>query len=175
MVLWAVGEEAPVAALGVSLRGRPGWRVAAGVDGFAWFACGAPVGAAAAAIAASTRGRHKVRLSEPGGRPLGLRSLMLKVGVGELGAMGEEVAEVTSSVEWRVKGVGIDGLFDSAGRLVTLPDKVGDVLLAEVVVGDPGVLSDGGCVVIGQGEFCFVMMLFEAYTHGSFSLAHICS
>jgi hypothetical protein len=177
--------------VGVSLRGRPGRRVGAGVGWFAWFACGAPVGAAAAAMAALTRGRHKVRLSEPGGQPLGLRSLMLKSGVGGTGGrrfrrahgvgedivigMGEEVAEATSSVEWRVLGAGIDSLFDSAGRLVTLPGEVGDVLRAEVVVGDPGMLSDGGCIVIGQGEFCFVMMLFEAYTHGSFSLAHICS
>jgi hypothetical protein len=89
--------------------------------------------------------------------------------------VGEEVVEATSSVEWRVQGASIDGLFDSTGRLVALPGKVGDVLRAEVVVGDPGVLFDGGCVVIGQGEFCFVVMLFEAYTHGSFSFAHICS
>jgi hypothetical protein len=66
--------------------------------------------------------------------------------------MGEEVAEAASSVEWRVQGTGIDGLGPRAsGRLVTLPGEVGDVLRAKVVVGDPGVLSDGGCVVIGQG------------------------
>jgi hypothetical protein len=60
----------------------------AGVGWFAWFAFGVPVGAATTAMAASTKGRHRVRLTEPGGRPLGLRSLMLKVGVGELGALG---------------------------------------------------------------------------------------
>jgi hypothetical protein len=51
-------------------------------------ACGAIVGVAAKAMAASTRGRHKMRLRDPGGQPLGLVLLMLKVGVWEPGALG---------------------------------------------------------------------------------------
>jgi hypothetical protein len=75
--------EVLVAALAVSLRGRPGRRVAAEVG---WIACGAPVGIIAVAMAASTKGRHRMRLRDPGGWPLGLGSLMLKVG--EPGALG---------------------------------------------------------------------------------------
>jgi hypothetical protein len=67
------------------LAGQSGRRVAAGSG---WMAGGAPAGVAAAAMAASTRGRHKVRLWDPGGQPLVLVSLMLKVGVGEPGALG---------------------------------------------------------------------------------------
>jgi hypothetical protein len=84
----------------VSLRGRPGRRVAAGGGGVA---CGAVVGVAAMAMAASMRGRHWMRLRDPGGRPLGLVSLMLKAGVGEPGALGgggfggRMVAEITLS------------------------------------------------------------------------------
>jgi hypothetical protein len=69
-----------VVAMVVSLRGRPGRRMAAGGGRVA---CGAIVGVAAMAMTASTRGRHKTRLRDPGGRALGLVSLMLKVGVGE--------------------------------------------------------------------------------------------
>jgi hypothetical protein len=53
--------EVPVTAVAVSLQGWPGWpgrRVAAGVGLVAF---GAPMGVAAAAMAASTRGRHKRR------------------------------------------------------------------------------------------------------------------
>jgi hypothetical protein len=73
------------ATVAVSLRGRPGWRVVAGGGRVA---CGAVVGVAAKAMAASTRGRHKMRLRDPSGQPLSLVSLMLKVGVGEPGALG---------------------------------------------------------------------------------------
>jgi hypothetical protein len=75
--------EVPGPAVAASLRERPGRRVAAGMG---WMACGAPAGVAA--MAASTRGRHKTRLWDPSGRPLVLVSLMLKVGVGEPGALG---------------------------------------------------------------------------------------
>jgi hypothetical protein len=51
-------------------------------------ACGAIMGVAAKVMAASTRGRHKMRLRDCGGRPLGLVSLMLKVGVEEPRALG---------------------------------------------------------------------------------------
>jgi hypothetical protein len=87
----------------VSLRGWPGRRVAAGggrVD------CGAVEGVAALAMAASTSGRHKMWLREPGGRPLGLMWLMLKVGAGEPGALGgggfggRMVAKITLSYMW---------------------------------------------------------------------------
>jgi hypothetical protein len=64
--------------VGVSLRGWPGRRVAAGVGSVA---CGAPAGVAAATMAVSTRRRHRTQLQDPGGRPLGLGLLMLKVGV----------------------------------------------------------------------------------------------
>jgi hypothetical protein len=77
--------EVPAAAVVVSLGGQPGRRVAAGVERVA---CGAIVGVAALAMAASTRGRHRTRLRDPGGLPLGLVLLMLKVGVGEPGALG---------------------------------------------------------------------------------------
>jgi hypothetical protein len=86
-----VAGEVPVTAFELSLRGCPGRRVAAGVG---WFTCGALVGVAAPAMAASTRGRHRMWLRDPGGRPLGLGLLMLKVGVREPGALG---------------GVGFDG------------------------------------------------------------------
>jgi hypothetical protein len=68
----AVGGASAVVVV-VSLQGRPGRRMAVDVG---WDACGAPVGFAAAAIAASTRGRHMVRLRAPGCRPLGLVRLM---------------------------------------------------------------------------------------------------
>jgi hypothetical protein len=73
------------AAVAVSLRGRPGRRTAAGGGGVV---CGAVVGVAAMAMAASTSGRHCMRLRDPSGRPLGLGSLKLKAGVGEPGALG---------------------------------------------------------------------------------------
>jgi hypothetical protein len=75
----------PAVAVVVSLRGRLGRRVVAGGGRVA---CGAIVGVAAMAMAASTSGRHKTRLQDPDGWPLGLVSLMLKVGVGEPGALG---------------------------------------------------------------------------------------
>jgi hypothetical protein len=97
------------AVVAVSLQGRPWRRVAAGgrrVD------CGAVVGVAAMAMAASTSGRHKMPLRVPVGRPLGLVSLMLKVGIREHGALGgggfgdntivcvrEEMSQSTSPIE----------------------------------------------------------------------------
>jgi hypothetical protein len=80
----AVGG-APAVVVAVSLRGRPGRRVPVGVG---WDACGAPVGVVAAVMAASTRGRHMMRLRAPGCRPLGLVRLMSKAGGGEPGALG---------------------------------------------------------------------------------------
>jgi hypothetical protein len=65
----AAAEGVPAAMVAVSLQGRPGRRIGAG-GGIV--GCGAVDGAAALAIAASTSGRHRMRLREPGGRPLGL-------------------------------------------------------------------------------------------------------
>jgi hypothetical protein len=79
------GGGVPTVAVAVSLRGRPGRRTAAGGGGVAY---GVVVGVGAMAMAALTRGRHCVRLRDPGGRPLGLVPLMLKVGGGEPGALG---------------------------------------------------------------------------------------
>jgi hypothetical protein len=96
----------PAATAAVSLRGQPGRRVAAGGGRVGCVAVG---GAVALAMAASTSGRHKMRLREPGGRPLGLMWLMLKVGAREPGALGgggfggrtvgEEMSQSTSPVE----------------------------------------------------------------------------
>jgi hypothetical protein len=73
------------AAVAVSLRGRPGRRTAAGGRGVT---CRAVVRVMAMAMAASTSGRHCMRLRDPGRRPLGLVSLMFKVGIGEPRALG---------------------------------------------------------------------------------------
>ena len=78
----------------VSLRGRPGRCVGAG-GGIV--GCGVVDGAAALAIAASTSGRHRMRLRAPGCRPLGLVRLMSKVGGGEPGALG---GGVSADVWW---------------------------------------------------------------------------
>jgi hypothetical protein len=58
------------------LLGRPGWH----------FVVRAVVGGGA--VGASTRGRHKVRLREPWGRPSVLGSAMLKTVVRESGLQG---------------------------------------------------------------------------------------
>jgi hypothetical protein len=65
--------------------------------------------------------------------------------------MWEEVAEATSPVEWGVQGVGIDGFFDSVGCFVAFPGEVCDVVRAEVVACDSGVLPNGRGVVVGKG------------------------
>jgi hypothetical protein len=74
---------APAATVAVSLRGwaaRGCWRQKGGLR--------SGCGVTAEVMAASTSGRHKMRLRDPGGRPLGLVSFMLMVGVGEPGALG---------------------------------------------------------------------------------------
>jgi hypothetical protein len=83
--LAAAAGGVPPVAVAVSLQGRLGWRTPAGGREVA---CGVVVGVAAMAMAASTRGRHCVRLRDPGRWPLGLVPLMLKVCIGEPGALG---------------------------------------------------------------------------------------
>jgi hypothetical protein len=98
-----VARGVPAAMAAVSLRGRPGRRMAVGGGRVG---CGAVGGDTALAMVASTSGKHKMRLQEPGSRPLGLMWLMLKVGAGEPGALGGEgfggrtVAEITLSYVW---------------------------------------------------------------------------
>jgi hypothetical protein len=150
---------------GWSASGAPvGAATAAMAAAVGMLVCGAAVGsAAAAAIKASTSGRHRMRLRDPGGRPLGRGSLVLKVGElgvlfgggyggGEDAVMGvwKEVAEASSSVEWKVQGVGVDGLFDAAGHPIALPGEVGDVVRAEVVACSSGVLPNGRGIIVGQ-------------------------
>jgi hypothetical protein len=165
--------EVPVSALVASLRGRPGRRVAVGMG---WVAGGAAAEVAAAVMAASTSGRHKTRLRDPGGQPLVLVSL--NVGAGEPGALGgggfggrmvvEMMLSYACGRKWRkpppllregVQGAGGDGLFDSAGHLVTFPGKVGDVFWAEVVVSGTCMLAYGGGVLVGEEQFVLVVVL----------------
>jgi hypothetical protein len=176
----ATGGVSAVAVVG-SLRGRLGRRVAAGGERVAY---GAIVGVAAMAMVASTSGRHNTRLRDPGGRPLGLVSLMLKVGVGEPKALGGSgfggrmVAEMMllyvcgrrchsppPLLRGGVRGARVDGLFDSTGHLVALPREVGDVLRTEVMVSGACVLAYGGGVFVGEGQCGLVVVLPQPDVH----------
>jgi hypothetical protein len=64
--------------------------------------------------------------------------------------MWKEVAQATFPVEWGVKGACKDGFFNAAGYFIALPGEVGDVVWAEVVACDSGLLPNGGCIVIRQ-------------------------
>jgi hypothetical protein len=163
--LAAAAGGVPAVAVAVSLRGQPGQRTAAGGGGVA---CRVVVGVAAMAMAVSTSGRHCMRLRDPGRRPLGLVLLMLKVGVGEPGALGgggfggRMLAEIMLSYVCGsrccspppllrgggVQGAGVDGFLDSAGHRVALPCEVCDVFGAEVMVGGAGMLSYGRGVFV---------------------------
>jgi hypothetical protein len=132
-----------------------------------------------------------MRLRDPGGRPLGLWLLMLKVGVGELGALGggglggrmvvERMWSYACGRKWRrpppllrgVQGVGENGLFDSTGHLVALPGEVGDVFWAEVVACGSGVLAYGGGEVIGEGQFGLVVVLPHPGVHGALCFSNV--
>jgi hypothetical protein len=173
--------------------GPAGTAGVAGVAGVSWDICGAPVGVAAAAMAASTSGRHRTRLREPGGRPLGLVWLMSKVGGGEPGALGgvgfqrtyggrdkivecvgEEVLKSTSSIEAGVQGAGVDGFLDASGQVVVILGEVGDVFGTEVVVCGAGMVAYGGYIGVGEGLGDFVVMFLQTDVHGSFGLADVC-